>query len=83
MNDERPKRERPTLTELNLLVEEHEKESDLERKGKTQAGDGEDGKRGGGGELLMELTRGATQSPSSAGSAFTNPFHRPERKRSR
>ena len=32
MNEERPKRERPTLTELNLLVEEHEKETDPERK---------------------------------------------------
>ena len=32
MNDDRPKRERPTLTELNLLVEEHAKEEDPERK---------------------------------------------------
>ena len=32
MSDERPKRERPTLTELNILVEEHEKETDPERK---------------------------------------------------
>lgn len=36
MNDERPKRERPTLSELNLLVEEHAKETDPKRKEELQ-----------------------------------------------
>ena len=32
MNDERPHREQPTLSELNLLVEEYGKETDPKRK---------------------------------------------------